>query len=146
VAVQRLDNVLVVVEDLERSIAFFEEVGLHLDGRMRIDDQRWAEAVIGLTGVREEIAMMRTPDGASGIELCRFDAPAAQRGEPADAPVNTLGYRRVMFAVDDVVARLRERHGATLVGEVVDYEGVYRLCFVRGPEGLIVGLAQPLAG
>ena len=144
-AIQRMDNVLIVVEDLDAVIAFFVELGLQLQGRGPAEG-RWVERVIGIDDVRQEVAMLRTPDGHSGVELAMFHAPAAIRSEPTDAPANTLGLRRVMFAVDDiddVVGRLLT-HGAELVGEVVRYEDVYRLCYVRGPEGIVVGLAEEL--
>lgn len=151
-AIQRMDNVLIVVEDLDTVIAFFTELGMELLGRGPAEG-RWVERVIGVDGVRQEIAMLRTPDGHGRIELASFTAPPAIRPEPANAPANTLGLRRVMFAVDDIedtVARLRT-HGAELVGELVRYHhepgdpGVdtgYRLCYVRGPEGIVVGLAE----
>jgi catechol 2,3-dioxygenase-like lactoylglutathione lyase family enzyme len=144
--IQRMDNVLIVVDDLDAVIAFFVELGMKLEGRVPIVG-RWAERVIGLDDVRQEVAMLRTPDGHGGIELAMFHTPKASSGVPEDAPVNTLGIRRVMFAVDDiedVVARLRTQ-GAELVGEVVQYEDSYRLCYVRGPEGIIVGLAEQLS-
>ncbi|MFI9741138.1 VOC family protein [Streptomyces sp. NPDC052494] len=143
--IQRMDNVLIVVDDLDAVIAFFVELGMELEGRMPVEG-RWVERVIGIDDVRQEVAMLRTPDGHSGIELAKFHTPQAVRAEPQDAPANTLGMRRVMFAVDDienVVARLRT-HGAELVGELVQYENIYRLCYVRGPEGIIVGLAEQL--
>ena len=144
-AIQRMDNVLIVVEDLDAVIAFFVELGMELEGKGPIEG-RWVERVIGIDDVRQDIAMLRTPDGHGRIELAMFHAPAAVRAQPVDAPANTLGIRRVMFAVDDiddVVARLRA-HGAELVGEVAQYEDVYRLCYVRGPEGIIVGLSEEL--
>ncbi|SNY57305.1 VOC family protein [Paractinoplanes atraurantiacus] len=144
-ALKRMDNVLIVVEELDPVIAFFVEIGMELEGRGPAEG-RWVERVIGIDGVRQEVAMLRIPGGAGRIELARFDAPAAIRSEPPGAPVNTVGLRRVMFAVDDiddVVARLRT-HGAELVGEIVQYENVYRLCYVRGPEGIVVGLAEEL--
>jgi catechol 2,3-dioxygenase-like lactoylglutathione lyase family enzyme len=143
--IQRMDNVLIVVEDLDAVIAFFVELGMELEGRGPIEG-RWVERVIGIDDVRQDVAMLRTPDGHGRIELAMFHQPRAIRSEPEDAPANTLGIRRVMFAVDDVdevVARLRV-HGAELVGEVAQYEDVYRLCYVRGPEGIIVGLAEQL--
>lgn len=143
--IQRMDNVLIVVEDLDAVIGFFVELGMELEGRGPVEG-RWVERVIGIDDVRQEIAMLRTPDGHSRIELAMFHTPAATRSEPIDAPANTLGLRRVMFAVDDiddVVARLRD-HGAELVGELEQFENVYRLCYVRGPEGIVVGLAQQL--
>lgn len=142
--VKRLDNIGIVVEDLGAAIAFFTELGLSLEGRMPIDGD-WAGRVTGLRGQRVEIAMMRTPDGHGRLELSRFDAPAIA-SDHRTAPVNALGYLRVMFAVedlDDTLARLRPL-GATVVDEVVDYEGIYRLCYIRGPEGILIGLAQQL--
>lgn len=145
--IKRLDNVLIVVEDIDAVIAFFVALGLELQGKGPVDG-RWVERVIGLDDVRQDVAMLRTPDGGQGVELATFHTPPAIAGVPPDAPVNTLGLRRVMFAVDDidaVVARVRAA-GAELVGEVVRYEDVYRLCYVRGPEGILVGLAEPLTG
>ncbi|MFJ1754850.1 VOC family protein [Kitasatospora sp. NPDC088134] len=145
-AIRRLDNVLIVVEDLDAVIAFFVELGLELEGSGPLD---WpgAERVIGLTGVRQDVAMLRVPGGPGRVELARFHRPAAVRSEPVDAPANTLGLRRVMFAVDeldDLLLRLRHGHGAELVGEVVPYGDLFRLCYVRGPEGIVVGLAEEL--
>ena len=143
--IQRMDNVLIVVEDIEAVKAFFAELGMELEGETTVEG-RYVDQVVGLDNVRADIAMMRTPDGHGRVELTRFHRPPAVRSEPAIAPSNTLGIRRIMFAVDDVdgdVARLR-RHGAELVGEIAQYEDKYRLCFVRGPEGIIVGLAQQL--
>ena len=143
--IQRMDNVLIVVEDIDVVIAFFVELGMELEGKAPVEG-RWVERVIGIDDVRQDVAMLRTPDGHGRIELAMFHAPKAIRPEPTDAPANTLGIRRVMFAVDDidtVVARLLAR-GAELVGEIVRYEDVYRLCYVRGPEGIIVGLAEEL--
>ena len=142
--VKRMDNVGIVVENLDSAIAFFTELGLILEGRMPIEGE-WAGRVTGLRGQRVEIAMMRTPDGHSRIELSRFDAPAIASDHRA-APVNALGYLRVMFAVediDDTLARLGKL-GASVVDEVVDYENIYRLCYIRGPEGILIGLAQQL--
>ncbi|MEU4820763.1 VOC family protein [Actinomadura citrea] len=144
--VQRMDNVLIVVDDLEAVIAFFVELGLELEGQGPLE-WRGAERVIGLDDVRQDVAMLRVPDGPGRVELARFHRPKAITPEPKDAPANTLGLRRVMFAVDDiedVVARLRAR-GAELVGEIVQYENIYRLCYVRGPEGIVVGLAEQLS-
>lgn len=141
---QRMDNVGIVVADLDAAIPFFQALGLTLEGRSRIDEE-WAGRVTGLRGQRVEIAMLRTPDGHGRVELSRFDAPAIASDHRA-APVNALGYLRVMFAVDDLddtLARLR-RLGAVLVDEVVDYRGVYRLCYIRGPEGILIGLAQAM--
>ena len=142
---KRMDNVLIVVDDLEAAKAFFFELGMELEGEMLLEGP-WVDRVVGLENVRSEIAMMRTPDGHGRVELSKFHAPAAVRVEPKNAPANTLGIRRIMFAVDDiedVVARLRA-HGAELVGEVTQYEDKYRLCFIRGPEGIILGLAEEL--
>jgi catechol 2,3-dioxygenase-like lactoylglutathione lyase family enzyme len=139
-----MDNVGIVVDDLPATIAFFRDLGLELEGQTTIDGD-WSGRVTGLRGQRVEIAMMRTPDGHSRLEISRFITPPAV-GDHRNAPVNALGYLRVMFAVDDVddtLTRLRE-HGAQLVGEVVQYEDVYRLCYIRGPGGLLIGLAQEL--
>lgn len=140
----RMDNVGIVVESLDDAIAFFTELGLTLEGRAMVEGE-WAGRITGLGDQRVEIAMMVTPDGHSRLELSRFLAPAVI-ADHRKAPVNALGYLRAMFAVsdiDDVLARLRNR-GAQLVGEVVQYENAYRLCYIRGPEGLLIGLAQPL--
>jgi catechol 2,3-dioxygenase-like lactoylglutathione lyase family enzyme len=139
-----MDNVGIVVDDLPETIEFFRELGLELEGQDTVEGE-WAGRVTGLRGQRVEIAMMRTPDGHSRLELSRFLTPTAV-ADHRDAPVNSLGYLRVMFAVDDIddtLARLRRR-GAQLVGEVVQYEDVYRLCYLRGPGGLLIGLAQEL--
>jgi len=144
-AIQRMDNVLIVVEDIDAVIAFFVELGMELEGRGPVEG-RWVERVIGLDDVRQDVAMLRIPGVPGGIELAMFHTPKAIRSEPAVAPANTLGIRRVMFAVDDiddVIARLRT-HGAELVGEVERFENIFRLCYVRGPEGIIVGLAEEL--
>ncbi|QSX79726.1 VOC family protein [Agrilutibacter solisilvae] len=143
--VKRMDNVGIVVEDIGAAIEFFVELGLTLEGRMPIEGE-WAGRVTGLRGQRVEIAMTRTPDVHSRLELSRFDAPAIASDHRTD-PVNALGYLRAMFAVediDDTLARLTKL-GASLVGEVVDYEGIYRLCYIRGPEGVLIGLAQEIA-
>lgn len=145
-AILRMDNVLIVVEDIEAAIAFFVELGMELEGRMPIEGA-WVDRVIGLDDAHQEIAMLRTPDGHGRIELAKFHTPPAVRSEPANAPVNTLGIRRVMFAVDDIddiLARVRT-HGAELIGEVTRYEDAYLLCYVRGPEGIIVGVSEPLS-
>jgi catechol 2,3-dioxygenase-like lactoylglutathione lyase family enzyme len=142
--VKRMDNVGIVVEDLDAAVAFFIELGLTLEGRMPIEGE-WAGRVTGVRGQRVEVAMLRTPDGHSRLELSRFDAPAIA-SDHRTAPVNSLGYLRVMFAVedlDDTLARLRKL-GATVVDEVVTYEDIYRLCYIRGPEGILIGLAQQL--
>jgi catechol 2,3-dioxygenase-like lactoylglutathione lyase family enzyme len=139
-----MDNVGIVVEDLAATIEFFRELGLELEGRAMVEGE-WAGRVTGLGDQRVEIAMMRTPDGHSRLELSRFLAPPVV-ADHRNAPVNALGYLRVMFAVediDDTLARLRRR-GAQLVGEVVQYEDVYRLCYIRGPEGLLIGLAEQI--
>jgi catechol 2,3-dioxygenase-like lactoylglutathione lyase family enzyme len=142
--VKRMDNVGIVVEDLDAAIAFFTELGLTLEGRQPIEGD-WAGRVTGVRGQRVEIAMMRTPDSHSRLELSRFDAPAIA-SDHRTAPVNSLGYLRAMFTVedlDDTLARLRKL-GATVVDEVVAYEDIYRLCYIRGPEGLLIGLAEEL--
>jgi catechol 2,3-dioxygenase-like lactoylglutathione lyase family enzyme len=142
--IQRMDNVGIVVESLDDAISFFTELGLQLDGRSVIDGE-WSGRVTGLRDQRVEVAMMRTPDGHGAIELSRFITPAPV-ADHRNAPVNALGYLRVMFAVDDLdetLARLGD-HGAELVGDVVQYEDVYRLCYVRGPEGILVGLAEEI--
>ncbi len=142
---KRMDNVLIVVEDLEAVKAFFIELGMELEGEMPLEG-RSVDRLVGLENVRCEIATLRTPDGHGRLELDKFHAPAAVRAEPKNAPVNALGIRRIMFAVDDiddVLARLRAR-GAALIGEVVQYEDSYRLCYIRGPEGIMVALAEQL--
>jgi catechol 2,3-dioxygenase-like lactoylglutathione lyase family enzyme len=142
--VERMDNVGIVVEDLDLAVEFFTELGLELEGRAPVEGQ-WAGRVTGLAGMRVEIAMLRTPDGHSRLELSRFLAPPVV-ADHRTAPVNALGYLRVMFAVDDIddtLARLQQR-GAELVGDVVQYEGLYRLCYIRGPEGILIGLAEQL--
>jgi catechol 2,3-dioxygenase-like lactoylglutathione lyase family enzyme len=142
----RLDNIGIVVDDMQAAIDFFVEIGLELEGRGTFEGP-WMDRTIGLDGARCEVAMLRPPDGHGGVELSRFISPPVASTAPATNPVNTLGYLRVMFEVDDidgVVERLRERHGATLVDEIVTYENVYRLCYVRSREGYFVGLAQSL--
>jgi catechol 2,3-dioxygenase-like lactoylglutathione lyase family enzyme len=142
--VKRMDNVGIVVEDIDAAIAFFTELGLELEGRAPVEG-KWAYGVTGLRNMRVEIAMMRTPDGHSRLELSRFLAPRVF-ADHRSAPVNALGYLRVMFAVediDDTLARLTKR-GAKLVGEVSRYEDMYRLCYIRGPEGILIGLGQQL--
>jgi catechol 2,3-dioxygenase-like lactoylglutathione lyase family enzyme len=141
----RMDNVLLVVDDLEAVKAFFFELGLELEGETTVEGPS-VDRLIGLQNVRATLALMRTPDGHGRIELDKFHTPKAVRAEPEAVPVNALGIRRIMFAVadiDDIVPRLRA-HGAELIGEVVQYEDTYRLCYVRGPEGIIVGLAEQL--
>jgi catechol 2,3-dioxygenase-like lactoylglutathione lyase family enzyme len=142
--VKRMDNVGIVVQDLDAAIAFFTELGLELEGRAPIEGD-WADGVTGLRHMRVEIAMMRTPDGHGRLELSRFLAPLVV-ADHRNTPVNALGYLRVMFTVediDDTLARLRQR-GAQLVGEIVRYADTYRLCYIRGPEGILIGLAQEL--
>jgi catechol 2,3-dioxygenase-like lactoylglutathione lyase family enzyme len=141
---KRMDNVGIVVESLDEVISFFTELGLKLEGRATVEGE-WAGRVTGLGIQRVEIAMMVTPDGHSRLEISRFLIPPAV-ADHRNAPVNALGYLRVMFAVDDIdetLARLLQR-GAQLVGEVVQYEDSYRLCYIRGPEGLLIGLAEEL--
>jgi catechol 2,3-dioxygenase-like lactoylglutathione lyase family enzyme len=143
--IQRMDNVLIVVEDLEAAKAFFIELGMELDGETQVEG-RWAGEVVGLEDVRADIVMLRTPDGNSRVELSKFHTPPAVRAEPEDAPANALGIRRIMFTVDnidDTVARA-ETHGAELLDKIAQYDDAYRLCFIRGPEGIIIGLAEPL--
>lgn len=143
-AVERLDNVGIVVEDIEAAKAFFVELGLELDGEATVEGP-WVDTAVGLDDVRSDIAMMRTPDGQARIELTRYHRPAAIASDPA-APPNTLGAFRVMFGVDDIddtVTRL-QAHGGTLVGGIARYEDLYRLCYLRGPAGVIVALAERL--
>ncbi len=143
-ALKRMDNIGIVVEDLDKVVDFFRELGLELEGQATIEGE-WAGRVTGLGDQHVEIAMMRTPDGHNRLELSRFIRPAVI-ADHRTAPVNALGYLRAMFAVDDIddtLQRLR-KHGAELEGEVVDYQDVYRLCYIRGPEGLLIGLAQEL--
>ena len=143
--VKRMDNVGIVVADIDAAVEFFSELGLELEGRAPVEG-RWADGVTGLRNMRVEIAMMRTPDGHSRLELSRFHAPQVV-ADHRDAPVNALGYLRVMFTVEDIddsLARLGKR-GAKLVGEVARYEDAYRLCYIRGPEGILIGLAQELS-
>lgn len=144
--IQRLDHVGVVVDDLDSAIAFFLELGMELENRMHVAD-RWVDRVVGLDDVQIEIAMVRTPDGHGKLELTKFHHPSAFSATPHPASPNTLGFRNVMFAVDDiddVVTRLRAL-GSELIGEVAQYEDKYRLCYIRGPEGIIVALAQQLS-
>src|SRR5208282_3854545 len=144
-AIQRMDNVAIVVDDLDAAVAFFTELGMELEGKGQIEGL-FADRTVGLDGVRSEIAMMRTPDGHSKLELARYHTPAAARGGPENPPPNTPGLHRVMFAVDDIhdtVARLRA-HGAELLGEVAQYESIFLLCYLRGPAGIIVALAEQI--
>lgn len=143
---QRMDNVGIVVDDLESVIAFFAELGMELEGKALVEGS-WAARIVGLDDQRVDVAMLRTPDGHGRIELAKYHTPKAISGVPHDAPANTLGVRRVMFAVDgidDVVDRLCA-NGAELVGDVAQYQDSYRLCYVRGPEGIVVGLAESLS-
>jgi catechol 2,3-dioxygenase-like lactoylglutathione lyase family enzyme len=145
--IQRMDNVGVVVDDLDAAVAFFVELGMELEGEAPVPvEGRWVDHVVGLDDVRVDIAMVRTPDGHGRLELTKFHTPAATTAEP-NAPANTLGIRRIMFAVEDiedVLARLHT-HGAELVGELDQYEDSYRLCYVRGPAGIIIALAEQLS-
>ena len=143
-ALLQMHNVAIIVDDLKAATAFFTELGLEVEGEATVEGQ-WVDRVVGLEGVRSDIVMLRTADGHSRLELSKFHEPKAISTE-TNAPVNTLGIRRIMFAVtdlDDVVARL-QKHGAELVGEVVQYEDIYRLCYLRGPEGIMLALAERL--
>jgi catechol 2,3-dioxygenase-like lactoylglutathione lyase family enzyme len=143
--VLRMDNVLVVVDDLQAAISFFLEIGLELEGQATVEGP-WIDRIVGFDGAKCDVAMMRSPDGHGRVELEKYHAPPAVRAEPEDAPLYALGLRRIMFAVDDldeVLARLRA-NGAELIGEVVQFEASYKLCYVRGPEGIVVALAQQL--
>jgi len=142
---QRMDNALIVVDDLDAAKAFFAELGVELEDEATTEGP-WVNQTAGLDDVRADLAMMRTPDGHSRVELTKIHTPPAVSAEAENAPANALGIRRIMFTVDDiddVVARLRS-HGAELVGEIAQYEDIYRLCFLRGPEGIIIGLAERL--
>ncbi|MDV6234744.1 VOC family protein [Leptospira ellisii] len=142
---KRMDNVGIVVEDLAATIAFFSELGMELEGEMRVEGS-WADHVVGLEGMQVDIAMMRIPGGPGRLELMSFVRPAAIQAEPKNAPANTLGIRRIMFAVEDikdVLTRLQS-HGAQLIGKVEQYENSYLLCYVRSPEGFIIALAEEL--
>ncbi|UGS89481.1 VOC family protein (plasmid) [Ralstonia wenshanensis] len=144
--VMRMDNVGIVVTNIDAAIEFFTELGLELEGRAPVEG-KWADGVTGLDGMRVEIAMLRTPDGHSRLEISRFLSPSVVADHRV-APVNALGYLRVMFTVadlDDTLARLR-KHGGTLVGDVVQYGNTYRLCYIRGPEGILLGLAEEIGG
>ncbi|MGH3332840.1 MAG: VOC family protein [Nocardioidaceae bacterium] len=144
-SIQRMDNVAVVVDDLDAAIEFFTELGMELEGKGQIEGL-WADQTVGLDGVRSDIAMMRTPDGHSKLELTKYHTPTPPDHNPQNPPPNTLGLHRVMFAVDDIddtVARLRT-HGAELLGEVAQYENIFRLCYLRGPAGIIVALAEQI--
>ena len=144
--IQRMDNVAIVVEDLDAAVVFFTELGMELEGKERVEGL-WADRTVGLNGVRSDIAMMQTPDGHSKLELTKFHTPAAVGAEQENPLPNTLGLHRVMFAVDDIddtVARLRA-YGAELLGEVAQYESIFRLCYLRGPAGVIVALAEQIS-
>jgi catechol 2,3-dioxygenase-like lactoylglutathione lyase family enzyme len=145
-ALKRIDNVDVVVEDMDAAVAFFEELGLEVEGRATVEGE-WVDRVCGLQGTRAHIAMMRPPDGHGGLEITKYQHPAAVGPDPRSEPPNTRGMGRIMFNVDDlddVVKRL-QAHGGVLVGEIVQYEDANRLCYLRGPEGIIVGLAEELS-
>lgn len=145
-AIIRMDNVLLNVENMDAAKAFFVELGMEVDGETTVEGE-WAGKVIGLNDVRADICMLRTPDGHGKIELSKFHTPKAVDAGQKDAPSNALGIRRIMFTVDnveDTVARLRDKHGARLVGEIATYENAYKLCFLRGPEGIILGFAEEL--
>lgn len=144
-AIQRIDNVGIVVSDLKAAIAFFGELGMELMGETTVSGD-WVDRVVGLTGVESEIAMMRTPDDRMRLELSKFKTPEVTAPDLKNEPMNTLGKHRIMFAVDDIkdtVARLRT-HGAELMGEIVQYEDMYLLCYIRGPEGIVVALAEEI--
>jgi catechol 2,3-dioxygenase-like lactoylglutathione lyase family enzyme len=141
----RMDNVAIVVDDLEAAVSFFTELGMETEGRAQIEGP-WADGTVGLDAVRSNIAVMRTPDGDSRLELTKYFTPAGIRAEPENPPPNTLGLHRVMFTVDDIddtIARLRA-HGAELLGEVAQYESIFRLCYLRGPAGIIIALAEQI--
>ncbi|MFC9976694.1 VOC family protein [Spirillospora sp. NPDC127200] len=143
--IQRMDNIGITVDDLETVIAFFTELGLELEGRALVEGA-WAARLVGLDDQRVDVAMMRTPDGHGRIELAKYHMPKPIAGVPKDAPANTLGIRRIMFAVDDIDGTIDRMlaHGAELVGEVAQYEDSHRLCYLRGPEGIVVALAERL--
>ena len=143
--IKRMDHVSIIVDDLPAAVAFFTSLGMAVEGEMPVEGD-WVDRLNGLEGVQVDITMMRTPDGHGRVELTKFRNPELVRAEPAIDPPNTLGLRQIMFAVedlDDTVARLRA-HGAKLVGEVVQYEDKYRLCYIRGPAGIIIALAEEL--
>jgi catechol 2,3-dioxygenase-like lactoylglutathione lyase family enzyme len=145
-ALKRIDNVAIVVDDLDAAIAFFEELGLAVEGRATVEGD-WVDRIVGLQGTRSDIAMMRTPDGHGRLELTRYQHPAAVGPDPRSEPANTRGMGRIMFNVDnidDLVERLKAL-GGELLGEIVEYENTYRLCYMRGPEGIIIALAQDLS-
>ena len=141
----RMDNVAIVVDDLEAAVSFFTVLGMEMEGRGQIEGL-WADRTVGLKGVRSDIAMMRTPDGHSKLELTKYHTPATGGAEPENPQPNTLGMHRVMFTVDDIddtIARLAA-HGAELLGEVAQYESIFRLCYLRGPAGIIIALAEQI--
>ncbi|MGB1583335.1 MAG: VOC family protein [Solirubrobacterales bacterium] len=145
-AIQRMDNVLIVVDDLAVVQSFFIDLGMVLDGATQVEGP-WVDQTVGLENVRADIVMLKTPDGHNRLELTKFRSPEAVRAEQENAPPNALGLRRVMFAVDDIdetVARAIANHDGELLGEIAQYEDIYRLCYLRGPEGIIVGLAEQL--
>ena len=145
VTIQRMDHIGIVVDDLPSATAFFVELGLRLEGEARLENNSTVDRVNGIEGVRADIVMFRTPDGHGGLELCQYHTPPSHQGDPS-APTNTLGFRHIAFAVegiDDILNRLRP-HGAELVGEVAQYGDSYRLCYVRGPAGVIIELAEKL--
>ena len=144
--IKRMDHVTLVVEDLPAAIAFFTTLGMGLEGETSVEGP-WVDRLCGLEGTQAEIAMMRTPDGHGRIELTKYRNPEVVRPEPAIAPPNTLGLRQIMFEVedlDDTITRMRA-HGAGLLGEVIQYQDLYKLCYMRGPAGIIVALAEELA-
>lgn len=145
-ALKRIDNVAIVVDDLDAAIAFFEELGLEVEARTTVEGE-WVDRVVGLQGTRSEIAMMHTPTGHGRVELTRYQHPPAVGPDPGNEPANTRGMGRIMFAVDDVdeVVKRLQALGGELVGEVVQYEDAYRLCYLRGPEGIIIALAEELS-
>jgi catechol 2,3-dioxygenase-like lactoylglutathione lyase family enzyme len=145
VTIQKMDNVGIVVDDMDAAVAFFTELGMEVEGRAQVEGP-WADRTVGLDGIRCDIAMMRTPDGHGRLELAKYLNPVAKAPEPENPPHNTLGMHRVMFAVDDIdgtVNRLRA-HGAELMGDIAQYENSYRLCYLRGPAGIIVALAEQI--
>lgn len=144
-AIQRMDNVGIVVDDLNAAVDYFTALGMELEGRTPVEGD-WADKTVGLDGIRSEIAMMRTPDGHSKVELTAYHAPTAVDAEAQPPAPNTLGLHRIMFAVDDIddtISRLRE-HGGELLGEVAEFESIFRLCYIRGPEGIVVALAEQI--
>ena len=144
-AIKRLDNIGIIVNNLKAAVAFFEALGMKLEGQASVEG-KWVDRLVGLEGVKSDIVMMRTPDGHGRIELSKFKTPAVASSKQKKPPINTLSIHRVMFAVDDIedtIARLKV-NGAELIGDVVQYEDQYLLCYIRGPEGIIVALSEPL--